>query len=151
MMHRIDPKDTIRVRRSDIKRIYLKDHPLAFTLGLIAVLSSLAYLFFPHVGNESALVVSTSSFVQHAWFILCGIGGAALAAGIYYLKPNWETLGLVLLSVCMFVNFYAIVDVRGAGAGFNSFINLGAAIGFGTRALFVLQDQPRDKFKYGPK
>lgn len=102
---------------------YRRQYRAIALLGLLAMVSGLAFFLDPGSLERSAVGRALHGPVDDLWSLFYAAGGAMVVAGVYFPRrwhgplPALEASGLWLLLTALTVNGVAIVAVRGWAAG----------------------------------
>lgn len=130
----------VEIRYEDGRMLYIRQHPLAFTIYISSVMASLLLLALPLENNSALANFLTSRFLETAWILLYGLGGWLGVTGMWRLKARREAVGCLLLSWVWLVDGYAIFVERGAGAAVLQTLILAVSVGFAIRAVVIYRE-----------
>lgn len=125
---------------------YVAARPLTLTVGVWAVLSSVAALvtiaFNGPLQNTSALATLFPTWAEVVWVGTYLFGSVCLVGGITRLSLRVEVAGCLAVAGVQFVNVYAVTVVRGPAAGFVSGVGFAVACGLLVRVGVLLRGSP---------
>lgn len=102
------------VRRSDVRAAYLRTHRHEW---IAAILFGIAgpILFIPGVHEDSAIAEVLPFWLEFTAFAIYALGGLCALAGMWFLRPQLESIGFGLLAGFWAVDTIAIYGVRSVG------------------------------------
>lgn len=141
-----------RIRKNDDRNAYIVSHPLAFTIGVWAVVAGIGavvLLALPTetIRNDAAIGALLPVWALYLWGISYTAGGLLMVNGIWNLSLRSEVAGCLVVAGTQLVNVYTIVVVRGAGAGFVSGVGIAVCIGLLARAYILVKTHHRRKLR----
>lgn len=128
----------VRVRASDVRRLYVLQHPFVMSSEAAAFLATVLLLARPDILHASSIGIAFPDAIAYGWLLTLGAGGACAIAGVVVLSSKLEAAGLVLLAVAYAVYALAFPGVRGTGGYLAACILGGMAFGAGGRALLIV-------------
>lgn len=131
-----------QIRRHDERNAYIASHPLAFVVGLWAMaagIGAVLLLAFPSdaIRSDAALGQMLPDWALYLWGASYAMGGALLVNGLWNLSLRSEVAGCFAVAGTQLVNVYAIIIVRGTGAGFVSGVGFAVCVGLLARAVVM--------------
>lgn len=122
------------MRRADLRRLYLWQHPLAFFLALGAVAAGLVIAFSPRLLEETTVGQTLPNHLDSVWAACFTLGGAATAGGMWRLS-RIEAVGCWLLAASFLSYGICVISASNATYVFSAFNSIATGLAFGVRGL----------------
>lgn len=130
-----------QVRRSDRRRVYLREHPLAMWFSIGAILTGVPLAVAPFLAQGSAALTILPDWAVFTWACWYALGGILSLIGMVRLEGRLEAAGMSLLASALAVTVVSTIVVRGAGAALAGAFLVTLAIGCISRS-YLLATRP---------
>lgn len=97
-------------------RLFLYANAWAFSLGLLAVVTSISYFLDPDTLLENNALGESLRSWAYAWNVLYFFGGLGMVVGLVKRHRPTDMAGLIFMAGALLINAFAILAIRGGAA-----------------------------------
>lgn len=135
----------IRRRESDLRYVYVREHPLALTMATITAAVGVYELLEPTALAATFVGQGLPTGTGRPWAMALALGGVLVLVGTLRLSPRSEAAGWALLASAYALAALAVCSVRGwPSCSFSASTYMGLGIGSALRAYTRATTTPID-------